>query len=160
MSKAEWGDNPVCWWLGLCVCFVCCLDEASCTGCYWWLGAAGSRIQAASSVWVLTIWSSLGLVLWSSRVLESVLPLQRLRAWSLGSGHSWVTSQTWMKPFGLSLFYVAVGQFLQPDVLGTLLLSGKWGSRSHFILLPWQPLAWAPSAAPLCSCSPSAAHLS
>ena len=21
--------------------FVCCLDEASCTGCYWWLGNLG-----------------------------------------------------------------------------------------------------------------------
>ena len=38
MGKAEWGGNPVCWWLGLYFCFVCCLDEASCTGCYWWLG--------------------------------------------------------------------------------------------------------------------------
>jgi len=32
---AECGVNPVCWWLGLYFCFVCCLDEASCTGCYW-----------------------------------------------------------------------------------------------------------------------------
>ena len=33
-------------------------------------------------LWVFTIWYSLGLVLWS-RVLENVLPLQRLRVWSL-----------------------------------------------------------------------------
>ena len=32
MDKAEWGGNPVCWWLGLNFCFVCCLDETSCTG--------------------------------------------------------------------------------------------------------------------------------
>ena len=64
MGKAEWGDNPVCWWLGLYFCFVCCLDEASCTGCYWWLGDAGSCIQVVSFVWVLTIWYSIGLVLW------------------------------------------------------------------------------------------------
>ena len=64
MGKAEWGGNPVCWWLGLYFCFVCCLDEASCTGCYWWLGDARSCIQVVSSVWVLTIWYSLGLVLW------------------------------------------------------------------------------------------------
>ena len=82
MGKAEWGGYPVCWWLGLYFCFVCCLQEASCTECYWWLGNAGSCIQMASFVWVLTIWYSLGLVLWQSRVLESVLPLQRLRAWS------------------------------------------------------------------------------
>ena len=83
MGKAEWGGNPVCWWLGLFFCFVCCLDEASCTGYFWWLGNAGSCIQVVSFVWVLTIWYSLALVLWLSRILESVLPLQRLRAWSL-----------------------------------------------------------------------------
>ena len=33
MGKAEWGGNPVYWWLGLYFCFVCCLDETSCTGC-------------------------------------------------------------------------------------------------------------------------------
>ena len=36
MGKDEWGGNPVCWWLGLHFCFVCCLHEVSCTGCYWW----------------------------------------------------------------------------------------------------------------------------
>ena len=35
MGKAEWGGNPVCWWLSLYFYLVCCLDEASCTGCYW-----------------------------------------------------------------------------------------------------------------------------
>ena len=34
-------------------------------------------------LWVLTIWYSLRLVLWWSGCLESVLPLQRLRAWYL-----------------------------------------------------------------------------
>ena len=41
MGKTEGGGDPVCWWLGLYFCFVCCLDEKSCTGCYWWLGDAG-----------------------------------------------------------------------------------------------------------------------
>ena len=82
MGKAEWGGNPVCWWSGLYFCSVC-LDEASCTECSWWLGDAGSYIQVVSNVWVLTIWYSLRLVLWQSRVSESVLPLQRLRTWSL-----------------------------------------------------------------------------
>ena len=41
MGKAEWGGNPVCWWLSLYFCFVCCLDEASCIGCYWWLEFKG-----------------------------------------------------------------------------------------------------------------------
>ena len=58
MGKAEWGGNPVCWWLGFYFCFVCCLDEASCTECYWWLGDAGSCIQVILFVWVLTIWYS------------------------------------------------------------------------------------------------------
>ena len=63
MGKAEWGGNPVCWWLGLYFCFVCCLGEASCTGCCQWLGDAGSYIQVVSFLWVLTIWYSPGLVL-------------------------------------------------------------------------------------------------
>ena len=75
MGKAEW--------LGLYFCFVCCLDEESFTGCYWWFGDARSCIQVVSFVWVHTIWYSLGLVLWLSRVLELVLPLQTLRDWSL-----------------------------------------------------------------------------
>ena len=54
MGKAEWSDNPVCWWLGLYSSFVCCLDEASCTGCYWWLGDAGSCIQVVSFMWART----------------------------------------------------------------------------------------------------------
>ena len=83
MCKAEWGGNPVCWRLCLYFCFVCCLDEASCTGCYWWLRDVKSCIQVISFILVLTIWYSVGLILWKSRVLESVLPLQRLRAWSL-----------------------------------------------------------------------------
>ena len=75
MGKAEWGVNPVCWWLGLYFCFVCCLDEASCTVCYWWVSDARSCVQVVSFVWVLSTWYSLGLVLWYPRVLESVLPL-------------------------------------------------------------------------------------
>jgi len=31
-GKAEWGGNPVCWWLGLYFCFACCLDGVYCTG--------------------------------------------------------------------------------------------------------------------------------
>ena len=32
MGKAEWGDNPVCCWLGLYFCFVSYLDEVFCRG--------------------------------------------------------------------------------------------------------------------------------
>ena len=39
----------------VCICFVCCLDEVSCTGCYWWLGGAGSSIQVVSFVGIITI---------------------------------------------------------------------------------------------------------
>ena len=41
----------------------CCLDEASCTEYYQWLGDAKSCIQVVSFVWVITIWYSLGLFL-------------------------------------------------------------------------------------------------
>ena len=34
----------------VCICFVCCLDEVSCTGCYWWLGDDGSCVQVVSFV--------------------------------------------------------------------------------------------------------------
>ena len=95
MGKAEWGGTSVCWWLGLYFCLVCCLDDASGTGCYWWLGDARSCIQVVSFVWVLTIWYPLGLVLWQSRVLESVLPLQRLRVWSLGRNEDSTNGLLW-----------------------------------------------------------------
>ena len=63
---------------------------------------AGSCIQVVSFLWGLTIWYSLGLVLWQSRVLESVLPFSRLRAWSLlrSCGHESkcgaVSVHTWL----------------------------------------------------------------
>ena len=62
-GKAECSGTPVCWWLGL---FLLCLllDEASCPGCYCWLGDARSCIQVVSFLWILTVWYSLGLVLW------------------------------------------------------------------------------------------------
>ena len=83
MDKAKWSGNPVCWWLGWYFCFVC-LDEMSYTVYYWWLGDAQTTcIKVVSFVWILTILYPLELVLWWSRVLESVLPLQRLRAWPL-----------------------------------------------------------------------------
>ena len=78
MGKAGWGGNPVCWWLGFYFCFVCCLDEASCTGCYWWLGDAGSCIQVVSFVWILTIWYFLGIRQWHPT--PALLP---------GESHGW-----------------------------------------------------------------------
>ena len=95
MNKAEWGGNPVCGWLGLYFCFVCCLDEAFCTVCYWWLDDSRSCIQVVSFVWGLTIWYSLGLVLWLSRFLESVLPLQRLGAWYLFRNENSTSGLLW-----------------------------------------------------------------
>ena len=49
MGKAEWCGNPVCWWLGL---YFCCLDKASYTGCYWWLGNARFCTEVVFFVWV------------------------------------------------------------------------------------------------------------
>ena len=86
MGKAKYCGNPVCWWQGLCFCFVCCLDEASCTGCYWWLGDARSCIQVVSFAWVLTIWYSLWLVLLQSRVGVSA---PTTKAQGLISGQEW-----------------------------------------------------------------------
>ena len=48
--------------IGFIFCFVCCLDEASCTGCYWWFGDAWSCILVVTFVCVLTIWYPVGLV--------------------------------------------------------------------------------------------------
>ena len=78
MGKAEWGGNSVCWWLGLYFCFFCCLGEASCTGCYWWLGDARSCIQVVSFVWVLR-----GASLVAQR-LKRLPAMWKTWAWSLG----------------------------------------------------------------------------
>ena len=51
------------WVFFLFVCFVCCLDDVSCTGWYLWLSDARSCIHVVSFLWVLTIWYSLGLIL-------------------------------------------------------------------------------------------------
>ena len=90
-------DDPDCWWLIFLSC--CCLDEASCTGCYWWLGDAGSCIRVVPFVWVLTI-----------RYSKAMAPHSSTLAWkipwtvepgglqSMGSqriGHDWVTELNW-----------------------------------------------------------------
>ena len=53
----------------------------SCSGCYRWLGDAGSCIQVVSSVWVLTIWYSLGLV-WRRQYYPTPVLLP-------GKSHGW-----------------------------------------------------------------------
>ena len=103
--KVEWGCNPVCWWLSLYFCFVCSSDEGSCTGCYWWLGDVESCIQEVYFVWVFTIWYSLESVLWYSRVLESVLPLQRLWAWSHKG--CFLILATWLSESAVALLCIA-----------------------------------------------------
>ena len=45
--------------------------------------------KSVSFVWVFIIWNSIVLVLWWSSVLESVLPLQRLRTWSIYEEALW-----------------------------------------------------------------------
>ena len=72
LDKAAWGGHPVCWRRSLHFCFVCCLDEVSCTRRYWWLGDPGWCIQVVSFVCVLTTWYPPGWVLWWSRLWESV----------------------------------------------------------------------------------------
>ena len=98
IGKAEWGHNPIYCWLGLYFWYFCLfvlfyfyftLQYCVCLLFRWGVlhrvllvvGWCRSFIHVVSFVWVLTIWYTLGLVLCWSRVLESVLPLQRLRAW-------------------------------------------------------------------------------
>ena len=51
-------DDSVCIFFFL----VCCLDEVSCTVCYWAVGDAVSCMQVVAFVGILTIRYSLGLV--------------------------------------------------------------------------------------------------
>ena len=77
----------------VCICFVCCLNEVSCTGCYWWLGDARSCNRVVSFVWVLTIWYSAphsSTLAWKIPWMEEPGRLQSTG--SLGVGHDWVTS--------------------------------------------------------------------
>ena len=90
MGKTEWGGNPVCWWLGLYFCFVCCLDETSCAGCYWCLSDARSHIQVFSFMGVLTIGHSLGSVLVLERTLESPLNWKKIQPVHSKGDQSWV----------------------------------------------------------------------
>ena len=39
--------------IGLYFSFVCCLDGAAFTGCFWWSGHAGSCIQVVSFVYLI-----------------------------------------------------------------------------------------------------------
>ena len=49
-------SNPIYpFFLGGAHCDGCCLDEMSCTECYWWLGDAESYIQVVSFVRFLTV---------------------------------------------------------------------------------------------------------
>ena len=129
-------------------CFVCCLDEAFCTGCYWWLGAAESCIQVVSFVWVLSMWYSLMLALWLPRVLEWVLPLQRLRAWSLcdsGSGSLMRLPWNWLElQSSKGLAWAAepnCRQAADPRAMKKQSVQGSRHSTNHGV--PWQHLAKA-----------------
>ena len=77
----------------VCICFVCCLNEVSCRGCYWWLGDARSCNQVVSFVWVLTIWYSAphsSTLAWKIPWMEEPGRLQSMG--SLRVGHDWATS--------------------------------------------------------------------
>ena len=84
---------------GFVFCFVCCLDEASCIGCYWWLGDAGSCIPVVLFLWVLTFWYPLGLVQEKAMAPQSSTLAWKIpwmqepgRLQSMGSlrvGHDW-----------------------------------------------------------------------
>ena len=92
--SSEWGGYPVCWWFGLNFYFACCLDETSCTGCYWWLGDVEPCIQVVCFVWVLTIWYS-----WNGNPLQYSCqenPMDAGAWWATVHGsqrvrHNWTT---------------------------------------------------------------------
>ena len=124
MGKAEWVGKPVCWWLDFCFCFVCCLDEVSCTGWYWWLDDANQQlhhvvcIHVVSFVWVLTIWCSLGLVL-----EKAMAPHSSTLAWRI----------TWMEEPG------------RLQSMGSLSVGHDWAvSLSLFIFMHWRR-KWQPT---------------
>ena len=58
-GKAEWDGNPVCFWLGLYFCFVCCLDEASCTAGWCWVLYSSGFFRMSSHYLILPRVSSL-----------------------------------------------------------------------------------------------------
>ena len=112
-------------------CLFLYLDEVSYTGCYRWLGNAESCSQVVSFVWVLTIWYSLGLVLWLSVVLESVLPLQRLKAWSL--------SKDQPRSIGISpKMKGPLLEFQKPVLKSTTQISDS--AETQYCLPPWTGL--------------------
>ena len=87
MGKAEWGGNPVCWWFGLFVYFVCCLEVTSCTEWYWWLDKARSCVTVVSIVWVFAIWYSLAFQFGASLAAQRIKHLPAMwetRVRSLG----------------------------------------------------------------------------
>ena len=162
MGKAEWGGSPVYWWLGLYFCFVCCLDEVSCTGCYWWLGDARSCIQVVSLVWVLTIWYSLGLVLWQCRVWEKAMaPHSSTVAWKIpwmeepgGLQSMGSLSQTWLSDFTFTFHFHALEKEMQTHS-SVLAWRIPWMEKpgrlqymgSHRVRHDWSDLAAAAAAA-------------
>ena len=83
MGKAEWGGNPVWWWLGLYFSFVCCLDEAPTQG-----ATVGYVMPGLVFKWFLLCEFSLsdtpyGLFSGSQRSLSQHSHFQRLKGWSL-----------------------------------------------------------------------------
>ena len=109
----------------------------SCTGCYWWLGDAGSCILVVSFVWVFTILYPLQLVLekamaphsstlaWKTPWAEEPGRLQSMGSWRVG--HDWATS--------LSLFtFMHWRRKWQPTPVFLPGESQGWGSLVSFCL--------------------------
>ena len=141
MGKTEWGGNPDCWWLGLYFCFVCCLNEASCTGCDWWLGDARSCIHMVSFEWVLTIWSTLILLPGKSHGWRSLVGVLRVRV---------AKSQTRLNDFTFTFYFHALekemathSSVLAWRIPGTEELGGLLSMESHRVGHDWCNLAAA-----------------
>ena len=138
MGKSDWGGNPVCWWLGLYFCFIYYLDEASCTGCYWWLVDAESCIQVVSFMWVLTIWYSLELVLGE----DNGTPLQYSCLENpMARGAWWAAVQRFGCRVGKTGWLAQQHDFLNeglnlcpPEWKLGVLTTGPPGNSHHFIL--------------------------
>ena len=63
--------------------FVCCLERAPCTGCYWWLAYARSCIQVVSLGWILLRLPSVSSLVFSGLGVCASIPKAR----GLLSGH-------------------------------------------------------------------------
>ena len=178
MGRAEWGGNPVCWWLGSCFCFVSCLDEASCTGFYWWMGDARSCIQVGSHYVIVPRVSYLvaqgfGVRAPTPRAQGLILNFVRFYIFFsagqvLPSSLSWCSAYTFVSE-GIFLMYPWRETYSTSTYSSTILFSKSiflnaiLTQRAQYFLFPWvsestQGEEFWNSSKMDCSCAPQWRH--